>query len=107
MPALLFGTKEPTPEQAAAGYEADPERYDRDAPCETYWWVGQDFAFCESGCGRPCWEHPYEPGVGDNTGLRRPLSNEDARAMWRRWGRPRGIPFRAPRPMPCLAQRRP
>lgn len=105
MGVLLFGRTFPTLEQAEEGYEPDPERHDRDTPCETYGWIGQDFAYCEYGCGKPCWEHPYEPGLGDAAGLRRRLTHEDARRMWRKWGEPKGIPFRGPRPQPCLAQR--
>lgn len=105
MGALLFGKTEPTPELAEKGYEADPNRGDRSAPCETYGWVGQDFSTCEYGCGKPCWEHPYEPGLGDAAGLRRPLTRERAQSMWQAWGEPKGILFRAPRPASCLAQR--
>lgn len=96
---LLFGDREPSAEALALGYE---KQKPRGSKCETYGWVGQDFQHCDT-CGVPCWEHPCEPGMADNAGLRRPLDWETARAMWERWGKPRGIPFRVPRP--CLAAR--
>lgn len=103
---LIFGSREPTAEQAAEGYEADPERYDRTTPCLTYMWIGQDFSTCD-GCSKPCWEHPYEPGMGNNAGLRRRITEEKARAIWKRWGEPKGIEFRPPPRVPsdCLAVR--
>jgi hypothetical protein len=90
---VLFADVEPTPEQAARGYEADPGGAE---PCVTYAWIGQDFAFCER-CSKPCWEHPYEPGFGDNAGLRARQMPEDARRMWEKWGEPKGIEYRAPK----------
>ena len=100
---MLFGRTHPTPEQAEQGYEHDPEQGQLSPdPCLTYHWCGQDFSHCDN-CGDPCWEHPYQPGVGENTGLRKRQSWENAHAMWRRWGEPKGIPFRVPRP--CLASR--
>ena len=100
---MLFGQDYPTTEQSMLGYEHDPDRKNvRPNPCITYHWCGQDFAYCDN-CGTPCWQHPYQPGVGPNTGLRKKQLWEDAYSMWQRWGEPKGIPFRVSRP--CLASR--
>ena len=93
--ALLFGMQEPTPKQAAEGWEADPDKDNRNAPCNTFWWIGQHFKHCDN-CGRPCWEHAYRPGMGEYTGLRRVQTLAEARAMWKKWGEPEGIEFNLP-----------
>lgn len=99
---MLFGTKEPTEEQRAEGYETDPGYDRKSGKCETFSWIGQDFSHCDT-CGKPCWQHPYEPGFGDNAGLRKKMDWTTARAMWVKWGEPKGLPFGVSRP--CIAAR--
>lgn len=49
--------------------------------CEIFHWIGQTFESCEN-CGRPFWDHLYEPPFGGTTPLFHVKQYDTSRGMW-------------------------
>jgi hypothetical protein len=49
--------------------ECEPSR-SGDTTCYIFHWIGQSFEFCDM-CGKPYWEHLFDPAYGGKPGLYR------------------------------------
>lgn len=49
--------------------ECEPSR-SGDTTCRIFAWIGQSFESCD-GCGKPYWEHLFDPTYGGETGTYR------------------------------------
>lgn len=65
---------------AFAEPETTPSR-SGDTTCQVFAWVGQSFKHCGE-CGRPYWEHLYEPVFGSAKGDFRVKHYVKWRAAW-------------------------
>jgi hypothetical protein len=61
----------------------DHAPFDDAIECDTFQWIGQAFTHCD-GCGRPYWEHAYEPPLGGRQ-ERRPITPKLAQQARTRW----------------------
>lgn len=67
---LLFMGEQET-EPSRSGYEE----------CLVFAWIGQTFEFCDD-CGKPYWEHLYDPTYGDDKGTYRVKVYEKHSKIW-------------------------
>jgi hypothetical protein len=69
--------------------ECEPSR-SGDKTCYIFAWIGQSFEFCDT-CGRPYWDHLYDPAYGGTKGTFRIKAYVSYNDKWE-WRRVNPIP---------------
>jgi hypothetical protein len=64
--------------------ECEPSR-SGNTTCFIFWWIGQGFDSCEN-CGKPHWEHLFDPAYGGSKGTYRVKEYVGYKGTWR-WKR--------------------